>query len=289
MPKVSIIGAGNVGATAAFIILQKKLADVVLVDIVDSVKGKALDMGQAGAIEGFVQTVKGTTDFSEIKDSEIVVITAGFPRKPGMSREDLFEANSKIVKNALAEIKKHCPNCFLIVVTNPLDLMVELAVREGFDRKKVVGQSGVLDSARFKYFLGQGAEGMVVGYHSDEMVPLVSLAKIKGKEASLVLNKEKINEIVMKTKNGGAEIGNLLGTSAYYAPGAAIVKMTEAVLKDTGEVMPCCIRVDGAYGMRDVCIGVPCKLGKHGAEIIEIKISDEEKNSLHESVKKRKK
>lgn len=288
MSKVSIIGAGNVGATAAFMVLQKKLADVVLVDIVDSVKGKALDMGQAGAIEGFFNTVKGTTDFSEIKDSEIVVLTAGFPRKPGMTREDLFEANSKIVKNALTEIRKHCPNCFLIIVTNPLDLMVDLAVREGFDRKKVVGQSGVLDSARFKYFLGHGAEGMVIGYHSDDMVPLVSSARIKGKEISLVLKKEKINEVVARTKNGGAEIGTLLGTSAYYAPGAAIAKMVEAVLKDTNEVLPCCAHIDGAYGLKDVCIGVPCKLGKQGIEIIEIKISEEEKNSLHDSINKRK-
>ena len=176
MAKVSIIGAGNVGATAGFVILMKKLADIVLVDIVDSVLGKALDMKQAGTIEGFPNSVIGTKDFSEIKDSDVVVITAGKVRTPDMTREDLLEGNSKIVKGILGEIKEHCPNAFLIIVTNPLDLLVDMVIKEGFDKKKVIGQSGVLDSCRFMTFLGKGSEGIVIGYHSDDMIPVVSCA-----------------------------------------------------------------------------------------------------------------
>lgn len=283
MPKVSIIGAGNVGATAAFVILMKELADVVMVDIVDSVKGKALDMQQAGAIEGFTNSVVGTKDFSEIKDSDIVAITAGKVRTPEMTREDLLEGNWKIVKNVLGEVKRYCPNAFLVIVTNPLDLLVDLVIKEGFDRKKVVGQSGVLDSARFKTFLGRGSEGMVIGYHSDDMVPLVSCAKLDG-----FIDEEEMKMIIERTKKAGAEISKLMGTSAYYAPGAAIAKMVEAILKDTKEMMPCCVAANGEYGLNDICVGLPCRLGKEGAEIVEIELSEEEKNSLYDSVEKRK-
>ncbi|MCK4588801.1 MAG: malate dehydrogenase [Nanoarchaeota archaeon] len=288
MPKVSIIGAGNVGATAAFVILMKKLADVVMVDIVDAVKGKALDIQQAGTIENIQNTIIGTKNYEEIKNSDIVVITAGKPRTPDMTREDLLETNWKIVKSILEEVKKHCPDAILIMVTNPLDLLVNLVIKQGFNPKKVIGQSGVLDSARFKTFLGKNSEGMVIGYHSDDMIPLISTAKINGKPITEVLTKEQINQIIERTRKGGKEIGNLIGTTAYYAPGAAIAQMTKAILNDTNEIIPCCVKVDGQYQITETCLGLPCKLNKQGAEIIEIPLSQEELNQLKESVKKRK-
>lgn len=287
MPKVSIIGAGNVGATAAFIILMKKIADVVMVDIVDAVKGKALDMQQAATIENLGNTIIGTKNFEEIKDSDVVVITAGRVRTPDMTREDLLESNWKIVKSVLENIKTYCPNTFLIIVTNPLDLLVDLVIKEGFNKTKVVGQSGVLDSARFMTFLGKGSEGMVIGYHSDDMIPAISCAKINGQEACKVLDSEKLQAIVERTKKGGAEISSLMGTSAYYAPGAAIAKMVDSVINNKNQIMPCCVAVDGQYGISNACVGLPCKLNKQGAEIVEIKLSDEEINQLKESVNKR--
>ncbi|MFC1801015.1 malate dehydrogenase [Nanoarchaeota archaeon] len=289
MSKVSIIGAGNVGATAAFVILMKRLADVVMVDIVDSVLGKALDMQQAATIEKIDNKIIGTTDFSEIKNSDIVVVTAGKPRTPDIkTREDLLEVNKGIIDNVLTQVKQYCPNAILIIVTNPLDLLVNYIIGQGFDSRKVIGQSGTLDSARFKTFLGKGSEGMVIGYHSDDMIPVVSAAKINGVSVSEVLSQEEIDQIIERTRKGGKEIGNLLGTTAYYAPGAAIAQMVDAVLNDANEVIPCCVKVDGQYGIVNTCLGLPCKLGKEGAEIVEIELSEEEMNSLKASVNKRK-
>jgi len=284
MPKISIIGAGNVGATAAFIILNQKLADVTMVDIVDAVKGKALDIEQAGTILGFQNQIIGTTDFTEIKDSDIVIITAGKPRTPEIkTREGLLEVNKKIIDSVLEQIKQHCPDAIIIAVTNPLDLIVDYIIRQGFNPKKVIGQSGVLDSARFRTFLGKDSQGMVIGYHSNDMVPLVSSAKIKGKPVSEL---EKIQSVVERTRKGGKEITNLLGTSAYYAPGAAIAKMVETIFKNSDEVIPCCVKSGGHYNI-DACVGLPCRLSQNGAEIVEVPLSEEEKNQLKESVEKR--
>jgi malate dehydrogenase len=290
MAKVSIVGAGNVGATAGFVMLMNKVADIVLVDIVDAVKGKELDMWQAGTVENFENTIKGTTDFSEIKDSDVVVITAGKPRTPDIkTRENLLAINEKIVGSVLEHIKQHCPDAIIIIVTNPLDLLVDFVIKQGFDKKKVIGQSGALDSTRFMTFMGKGSEGMVIGYHSDDMIPVVSQAKINGQSALEVLGKEKMDAIVARTKKGGAEITKLVGTSAFYAPGSAISQMVDSIVNDKNAIIPCCVAVDSQYGLNDVCLGLPVKLDKNGAEIVEIPLSEDEMAQLKASVEKRKK
>lgn len=292
--KVSVFGAGNVGAEVARRIVEKKLADVVLVDIVEGIpQGKALDILQSGPIEGFDSKIIGTNDPSIIKGSDIVVVTAGLARKPGMSRDDLQAANANIVKGIVENIKKYAPDSIIIMVTNPLDVMTYLAYKvSGFDKKRVFGMAGELDTARMITFISEATdvppskiEAVVLGGHGDLMVSVVSKTKVNGKPISQVLSKDKIESIVKRTANGGAEIVNLLKTgSAYYAPSASAVKMVESVIKDQGKVIPSAVILDGEYGLKDVVIGVPAKIGKNGIEkVIDIKLTDEERSMLFKS------
>lgn len=289
--KVSVFGAGNVGAEVARRIVEKKLADVVLVDIIEGIpQGKALDILQSGPVEGFDNRIIGTNDPSDIKGSDIVVVTAGLARKPGMSRDDLQAANASIVKGIAENIKKFAPDSTIIMVTNPLDVMTYLAWKvSGFDKKKVFGMAGELDTARMITFISMElnvppskVDAIVLGGHGDLMVPVISQTKVNGKPITSVLPKEKIDAIVKRTANGGAEIVNLLKTgSAYYAPSSSAVAMVESVLKNNGKVIPSAVILDGQYGLTDVCIGVPAKIGKNGIEkVIELKLTDEEKAML---------
>lgn len=289
--KVSVFGAGNVGAEVARRIVEKKLADVVLVDIVEGIpQGKALDILQSGPVEGFDCGIFGTNDPSMIIGSEIVVVTAGLARKPGMSRDDLQAANASIVKGISENIKKFAPDSIIIMVTNPLDVMTYLAWKvSGFDKRRVFGMAGELDTARMIAFISMELnippskiEAIVLGGHGDLMVPLISQTKVKGKPLTSVMAKEKIDAIIKRTANGGAEIVNLLKTgSAYYAPSASAVKMVESVLKNSGKVIPSAVILDGQYGLTDVCIGVPAKIGKNGIEkVLELKLTDDEKAML---------
>ncbi len=292
--KVSVFGAGNVGAEVARRIIEKKLADVVLVDIVEGIpQGKALDMRQSGPVEGFDNKVIGTNEPSMIKDSDVVVVTAGLARKPGMSRDDLQAMNANIIKGITENIKNFAPRSIIIMVTNPLDVMTWLAWKvSGFDRKKVFGMAGELDTARMILFISietgvpsSKIKAMVLGGHGDLMVPCASQAKVNGKPLDQVLSKGEIDAIIKRTANGGAEIVELLKTgSAYYAPSASAVKMVEAVLKNNGAVIPSAVMLDGEYGMKDVCIGVPAKIGKNGIErVIDIELTGEERRMLETS------
>ncbi len=294
MAKVSVFGAGNVGAEVARRIIEKKLADVVLVDIVEGIpQGKALDMLQSGPVEGFDNKITGTNDPSLIEGSDIVVVTAGLARKPGMSRDDLQAMNANIVKGITQNIKKFAPQSIIIMVTNPLDVMTWLAWKiSGFDKRKVIGMAGELDTARMIAFISMETgmpsskiQAMVLGGHGDLMVPCASQTKVNGKPLDQVLSKEKIDAIVKRTANGGAEIIDLLKTgSAYYAPSASAVKMVEAVLKNKSSVIPSAVILDGEYGLKDVCTGVPAKLGGSGVEkVIDVKLTDEENAMLRKS------
>ncbi|MBI4335945.1 MAG: malate dehydrogenase [Candidatus Omnitrophica bacterium] len=294
MTKVSIIGAGNVGATLAMRVAEADLADVALLDIAEGVcAGKAMDLTDAAPIAGHERKVIGTKDYKDIIGSEIVVITAGFPRAPGMSREELFLKNSSIVKEAAGNIRRLCPDAIIIVVTNPLDAMTYLAYKEsGFPKNRVMGMAGVLDASRFIALIADAAsvkykdvETYVLGSHGDTMVPLISHTKIKGKPVTKILSKEKIEELVTRTKNRGAEIVNLLKAgSAYYAPSASAFVMARAIIKNTKEVLCCSCLLEGEYGFKDVCIGVPAKLGKDGiAKIIELSTTDEERKEFEKS------
>ncbi len=298
--KISIIGAGFVGATAAHWAVEKELGDVVLVDIIEGLpQGKALDLFQAGPIEGFDARVIGTNGYEETKDSDVVIITSGVPRKPGMSREDLLEINKKIVESVIKEVVERSPEAILIIVTNPLDTMTYLAYRKsGFPKQRVMGMAGILDTARFKAFIAmelgvsvEDIQALLLGGHGDEMVPLPRYTTISGIPLSQLLPKETIDRLVDRTRKGGGEIVNLLKTgSAFYAPSAAAVQMTEAIVKDKKRILPCCVYLDGEYGLRDICFGVPIKLGAGGVEsIIELPLTEEEKALVErsaESVKK---
>jgi len=292
--KVSVFGAGNVGAEVARRIVEKKIADVVLVDIVEGIpQGKALDMLQSGPVEGFDNKVTGTNDPSMIKGSDIVVVTAGLARKPGMSRDDLQAANANIVKGIVQNIRNFAPDSIIIMVTNPLDVMTYLAYKiSGFDKKKVFGMAGELDTARMITFISEATnvppskiQAVVLGGHGDLMVSVISQTKVNGKPISQVLSKDKIDAIVKRTANGGAEIVNLLKTgSAYYAPSASAVKMVESVIKNQRKVLPSAVILDGEYGLNDVSIGVPAKIGRNGIEkVVEIKLTDEETALLNKS------
>ena len=292
--KVSVFGAGNVGAEVARRIVEKKLADVVLVDIVEGVpQGKALDILQSGPVEGFDCKIKGTNDHADIEGSDLVVVTAGLARKPGMSRDDLQAANAKIVKGITENIKKYAPRSIIIMVTNPLDVMTYLAWKViGSEKRKVFGMAGELDTARMIAFISMETgvpsskiKAMVLGGHGDLMVPLASQTRVNGKPLSNFLSRDKIEAIIKRTANGGAEIVNLLKTgSAYYAPSASAVKMVEAVIRNKGIVIPSAVILDGEYGLKDVCIGVPAKIGKNGIEkVIELKLPDEDQLMLERS------
>ncbi len=293
--KVTIVGAGNVGATTAHWILSRELADVVLVDIVEGMpQGKALDMMEARPVVYSDVNIIGTNDYSETKDSDIVVITAGLPRKPGMSRDDLLEKNTTIVKTVTENIVKYSPNAILIIVSNPLDAMTYVAWKvSGFPTNRVMGMAGILDTARFRCFLAmelgcsvEDVFAFVLGGHGDTMVPLVRYSYMAGVPITKLLPKEKLDAIVQRTRKGGGEIVSLLKTgSAYYAPSAAVTQMVESIIKDKKKILPCCVYLDGKYGVDGYFVGVPAKLGKDGVEdVIEIDLEEDEKALFMKSV-----
>jgi malate dehydrogenase len=294
--KVSVIGGGFTGATTAFMIAQKELADVVLVDIPqmeNPTKGKALDMLEAGPVQGFDANITGTSSYEDTKDSDIVVVTAGIARKPGMSRDDLVQTNQKIMKSVAQEIVKHSPNAYIVVLTNPVDAMTYTIFKEtGFPKNRVIGQSGVLDTARFCTFVAQELNlsvkditGFVLGGHGDEMVPLVRYSYAGGIPLETLIPKDRLEAIVERTRKGGGEIVALLGNgSAYYAPAASLVQMCEAILKDQRRVIPSIAYLEGEYGYEGIYLGVPTILGANGIEkIIELELTEDEKKALDKS------
>jgi malate dehydrogenase len=292
--KVTVIGSGNVGATVAQRLADKQLADVVLVDILEGVpQGKGLDLLEAGPIEGYDVRIIGTNRYEETANSNVVVMTAGFPRKPGMSRDDLLKANHDVVKSAISEAARHSPQAILIVVTNPLDAMAQTALRvSGFPKQRVIGMAGVLDTARYRTFIAealnvsvQNVQGFVLGGHGDTMVPVPRYTTVAGIPVTELLPQDKLDAIIARTRNGGAEIVNLLKAgSAYYAPSAAVVEMIEAIFQDRKKILPCAAYLEGEYGIHGLFVGVPVKLGAGGIEeIIEIKLTAEEQAALQKS------
>jgi len=294
--KVSIIGAGNVGSTLAERVMRENLAEVCLVDIAgDIAKAKAFDLMDASSLVGYKKHIIGTSDYKEIAGSEVIVITAGFPRKPGMSREDLIQKNGEIIKSVLGKIKLFSPESILIVVTNPLDSMTYLAWREsGCDRRKILGMAGNLDTARFKanlaeklHILPEKIETCVLGSHGDTMVPLISKTLIDAKPINEMLGKDEIASLVERTKKRGGEIVRLLKSgSAYFSPSAAILEILKAIINDEKKVIPCSCILDGEYGLKDLALGVPAKIGKNGIlEILEWNLPEEELSALKNSAK----
>ena len=292
--KVTVVGAGNVGASCALRIADKELADVVLVDVMEGVpQGKALDLLESGPVEGYDVSITGTNDYAPTEGSDVVVITAGFPRKPGMSRDDLLMANFEIVKSATEGAVKYSPNAVIVVVTNPLDAMCYTALTTSkFPRHRVIGMAGVLDTARFRTFIAtelnvsmENVSAMVLGGHGDTMVPLVRLTSVSGIPLTELLPQDRIDAIVQRTRDGGAEIVKYLKTgSAFYAPSAATVEMVESILKDKKKVLPCAALLEGEYGIKGLFVGVPCKLGAAGIEkIYELKLSADETKELMRS------
>jgi len=292
--KISIVGSGNVGATAAHWIASKELAEVVLIDIIEGVpQGKGLDLLEAMPIEKRDAHVVGTNDYADTANSDIVVITAGIPRKPGMSRDDLLNTNAKIMADVVGKVVKHSPNCILIVVSNPLDAMAQAAYKQsGFPRERVIGMAGVLDSARFRAFIAEelrvsveNVTAFVLGGHGDTMVPLPRYSTVAGIPIPELIAPDRLAQLVQRTRDGGAEIVKYLKTgSAYYAPSAAVTEMAEAILKDKKKVLPCAAYLQGEYGIKGLFVGVPVKLGAKGIEqIIEIKLTPEEQTALNKS------
>jgi malate dehydrogenase len=293
-PKITVVGAGNVGASVAQYAVEKELGDVVLVDVVEGIpQGKALDLAQAGPIHRDDSTIVGSTGYDETGDSDVVVITAGLARKPGMTRDDLLFKNAEIVGSVVEQIVARSRNAILVLVTNPLDAMVQLAWKKsGFPTKRVVGMAGVLDSARFRTFIAQelkvsveNVTAFVLGGHGDTMVPLPRYSTVAGIPITELLPKEKIDALVQRTANGGAEIVALLKSgSAYYAPAASAVEMVEAILKDKKKILPCAAYLEGQYGVQGLYVGVPVKLGRAGVEqVIEIKLTPEEQAAFNKS------
>jgi len=293
--KITVVGAGNVGATTAEYIAEKELGDVGMIDILEGIpQGKGLDIFQRGPIEGYDSKVFGTNDYKDTKDSDIVVITAGLARKPGMSRDDLLFKNAEIVKEVVENVVKHSPDSILIVVTNPLDAMAQLAYKiSKFPKNRVIGMAGILDTARFRTFLAmelnvsvENIHATVLGGHGDTMVPLARYSTVAGMPITELLPKDKIDKIIERTAGGGGEIVALLKTgSAFYAPAAAITEMIESILKDKKKILPCCVYLEGEYGINGLYMGVPVKLGRDGVEeIIEIKFNQEEKEAFNKSV-----
>jgi malate dehydrogenase len=293
--KITVIGAGNVGATAAHWALQRKLGNVVLLDVMEGIpQGKALDLWQSGPLDGFAGTVVGTNDYADTANSDVVIITAGLARKPGMSRDDLLAKNVAIVKSCAEEAVKHSPDCFMIVVTNPIDAMVYTAFKvSGLPKHKVIGMAGVLDSARYRTFLAeaigvapQDVSALVMGIHGDNMLPLVRLANVGGVPISDLLPQDQIDAIVKRTQMGGIEIVNHLKTgSAFYTPGLAAIEMAQAVLTDSKRLLPCAAYLEGEFGISGCFLGVPVVLGAKGVErIVEFSLTDAEKAALNDSV-----
>lgn len=292
--KITVVGAGNVGATAAHWIAAKELADVVLVDVLEGMpQGKALDLAQSAPIDGFDVKLVGANSYEDTANSDIVIITAGLARKPGMSRDDLLNTNAGIVTKVTEEIVKYSPNCFIIVVCNPLDAMAQVAYKvSGFPKSRVMGMAGVLDSARMRCFLAEALDvsvenvtAFVLGGHGDTMVPLPRLSTCAGIPITELLPADTIEAINKRTANGGAEIVGLLKTgSAYYAPSLGAVEMAEAILKDKKKILPCAVYLEGEYGINNLFVGVPVKLGKNGVEqIIEVSLTNDERSALHKS------
>jgi malate dehydrogenase len=294
--KITIVGAGNVGATAAHWAVTEELGDVVLIDIMEGIpQGKALDLYEATPIVGSDCRVVGTNDYKDTKDSDVVVITAGLPRKPGMSRDDLLVKNANIVKSVTEQVVKYSPDCVLVIVSNPLDAMAYVAKKaSGFPKNRVIGMAGVLDTARFKTFLSEeldvsveDVQTVVLGGHGDDMVPFPRLTTIGGVPATELIPEGKMNSLVERARKGGAEIVNYLKTgSAFYAPGASVIQMVDSILKDKRRVLPCAAYLEGEFGVSDIYLGVPAKIGANGVEkIIEFKLNDSEKTMLNKSVK----
>ena len=292
--KVAVIGAGNVGATCAFVLAERKVGDVVLLDIYEGfAKGKALDMSQGGQVLNYDGRVTGTKDYADIADSDVVVVTSGFPRQPGMTREDLIGKNADIVSQVGEGIRQHAPNSIVVMVTNPLDLMTyHMQKVTGFEHSRVVGQAGILDSARMTHFIAQAVgcsnedvQAMVLGGHGDTMVPLPRYTTVNGIPVSQLLSDEEVEAICKRTASGGGEIVKLLEKgSAFYAPGSAAAIMAEAILEDRKRVLPCSTYLSGEYGMDDIYIGVPVVLGRNGVErIIELELAEKELDSLQSS------
>ena len=293
-PKVAIIGAGQVGATLAQRVLEKELADVVLADIVEGMpQGKALDLMEAAPLERHDAKIAGTNDYRQIAGSDIVVVTAGIARKPGMSRMDLLKTNAEIVRGVAQQIKQNAPNAILIMVTNPLDVMTALAHRvTQFPESRVMGVAGVLDTARLCYFIAEklnvsvkDVEAMVLGGHGDDMVPLVAHAKVKGEPITELLPQKEIETLIQRTRQGGAEIVSLLKQgSAFYAPASSVAEMIKAILRDEKQILPVCAYLHGEYGLKDLFCGVPCRLGRRGVlEVVELPLTREEKEALRRS------
>jgi len=289
MSKVTVVGAGNVGATCANVLAFKEIADqVVMLDVKEGVsEGKALDMIQTAALLGFDSTIVGcTNDYAQTAGSDVVVITSGIPRKPGMTREELIGVNAGIVKTVAENILKYSPEAIIVVVSNPMDTMTYLALKAtGLPKNKIIGMGGALDSSRFKCYLSKALnanpteiEGMVIGGHGDTtMIPLTRFASYKGRAVSDILSKDELAKVVADTMVGGATLTGLLGTSAWYAPGAAAAYLVESIIHDQKKIIPCCVSLEGEYGQNDICIGVPCLIGKNGLEaIIDYKLNEEE-------------
>lgn len=291
--KVTVVGAGNVGATVGQRIIEKQLADVVLIDIVEGVpQGKALDLAESGPIEGYDCRVTGTNNYKDTANSDVVVITAGIPRKPGMSRDDLLRTNYEIVKGVTEQVVKHSPQSIIIVVSNPLDAMVQTAFRvSGFAKERVIGMAGVLDSARFRTFIAMelnvsvgNVHAFVLGGHGDTMVPLPRYSTVSGVPITELLPKETVDRLVQRTRDGGAEIVGLLKTSAWYAPSSAVVEMVDTILNDRKKILPCAAYLEGEYGINGLYVGVPAKLGARGIEqVIQINLTLEERSALQKS------
>jgi malate dehydrogenase len=294
--KITVVGGGFTGTTTALMAAQKELGDVVLVDIPDNedpTKGKALDMLEAGPVQGFDSNITGTSDYADTAGSDVVVITAGIPRKPGMSRDDLISTNAGIMRSVTKEIVKHSPDCFIIVLTNPVDAMTYAVYQEaGFPKERVIGQSGVLDTARFNTFIAQelnvsveDVRGFVLGGHGDDMVPMLRYSSAGGIPVEKLISQDRLQEIVDRTRKGGGEIVGLLGSgSAYYAPAASIVQMVEAIVKDKKRILPAIAYLEGEYGYSDMYLGVPTVIGGSGIEkVLQIDLTEEEKNQLDKS------
>ena len=294
--KISLIGAGQIGGTLAHLISIMELADVVLFDVAESMaKGKALDIAQSTSINGSNVSLIGTSNYEDTKNSDVIIITAGIPRKPGMSRDDLLETNLKIIKQVAEGIKKTSPKAFVICITNPLDVIVmALQKYSGLPTNMVIGMAGILDSSRFKYFLSQelqvpvkNIDSLVLGGHGDTMVPMPNQTKINGKPLNQMIKKEKLDPIIERTRNGGAEIGKLLQKgSAFYTPAASGIEMAESYIKDLKKTLPCAAYLNGEYGVNNLYAGVPVVIGKNGVEkIVEIELSSEEKKQFNLSIK----
>ena len=299
--KIALIGAGNIGGTLAHLIGLKELGDVILIDVADGMpQGKALDLAQSSAIESFNSHMKGSTSYKNIKNADVVIVTAGFQRRPGMTRDDLVEKNSSIMQIVGKEIKANCPKAFVICITNPLDAMVSVLQKSaGLKTNMCVGMAGVLDSARLKYFLAEefkvsveDVSAFVLGGHGDSMVPLIRYATVSGVPVPELIklnwsSKKKIDAIIDRTRDGGGEIGRLMKTaSAFYAPASSAISMAESYLKDNKRVLPCAAYLNGEYGVKGLYVGVPVIIGKKGVEkILELKLSNSEKKQFNDSIK----